>query len=155
MCVLIKSSVCDYGNSSKICILNLFCCNCILIANQVDLLVIIYVVFSSHVALNPFFGMRIVFPVSLTHGGDARKVQDEAESLCDPKPFSLPCSRGEFAQTGVQTPISAPAHHCGSICHPSSWALETLVFHDQLSADRCLRKVPWLEIVCSIILSVE
>lgn len=39
--------------------------------------------------------------------------------------------------------------------NPSSWAFETLVFHDQLSADRCLRKVPGLQIVCSIILSIE
>lgn len=36
---------------------------------------------------------------------------------------------------------------------PGLW--KALVFHDPLSADRCLRKLSWLGIVRSIMLSVE
>lgn len=64
-----------------------------------------------------------------------------------------PVSAEEFSQGRCEHP-SLPQPMAGDtfvILLPGRW--KTLVFHDRLSVDRCLRKVSWLGLVQSIMLS--
>lgn len=116
--------------------------------------------FLPHFALNPFYGMSVILFISFTRHSDSMmgrpgefRMKIVLGSICPS--FFVPVSAEEFSQDRCEH-SSLPQSMAGEafvIPPPRHW--KTLVFHDPLSADRCLRKLSWLGIVHSIMLSVE